>query len=176
MRTKLVAAVVLCCAAIVSSAHGQGASITLGEVETAAGEPVAGAMAMIVRTDRGISCNFLTTDLVPGNAYSIWVKIEEPDNDTFIFNVAGGVANANGELSLGTHVTIGTVGPANGLNIIVGGGEFDHPRDATISLLVRSHGPMIRGMQREQFNFLNGGCGPGEPNEGMCGLAQVVVY
>ena len=58
----------------------------------------------------------------------------------------------------------------------LGGGEFDHPRDATITLIVRSHGPAIPGMQREQFGTVSGGCLPGQPNAGMCEDIQAVLY
>ena len=48
--------------------------------------------------------------------------------------------------------------------------------DATIHLVIRTHGPVIPGMQMAQFGTLNGGCNPGEPNEGLCEDMQRVFY
>lgn len=175
MRMRILAATALCCAVTVDFARAQRASVDPGQIVTQAG-PVPGTAAQIVRTDHGISCSFMTAELPPGYAFSVWCIIEEPDNDFFVFNVGGGVANANGNLSFGMNVTTGTVPPANGTNILVGGGEFDHPRDATITLVVRSHGPMIPGMQHEQFTTVDGGCLPGQPNAGMCEDMQGVLY
>ena len=174
MRLKILVASAICCVATAASA--QRATIDPGEVFDITGVPVEGTGAMITRTDRGVSFMVMTTDLTPGDAFSVWVVIVEPDNDVFVFNIAGGMANANGDLNFGAHVSTGTVPEANGLNIFLGGGEVDHPRDAAIHLVIRSHGPVIPGMQMAQFGTLNGGCNPGEPNEGLCEDMQRVFY
>ncbi|MCH8115697.1 MAG: hypothetical protein IIB25_09485 [Chloroflexi bacterium] len=178
MRLKILVASAICCVATAASA--QRATIDPGEVFDITGVPVEGTGAMITRTDRGVSFMVMTTDLTPGDAFSVWVVIVEPkvNNivDVFVFNIAGGMANANGDLNFGAHVSTGTVPEANGLNIFVGGGEFDHPRDAAIHLVIRTHGPVIPGMQMAQFGTLNGGCNPGEPNEGLCEDMQRVFY
>ena len=178
MRLNILVASAICCVATAASA--QRATIDPGEVFDITGVPVEGTAAMITRTDQGISFMVMTTDLTPGDAYSVWVVIVEPkvNNivDVFVFNIAGGMANANGDLNFGAHVSTGTVPEANGLNIFLGGGEFDHPRDAAIHLVIRSHGPVIPGMQMAQFGTLNGGCNPGEPNEGLCEDMQRVFY
>ena len=118
----------------------------------------------------------MTTDLTPGDAFSVWCIIDEPDGDLFVFNVGGGLANPHGDLTFSANVSVGTVPPANGINVLVGGGEFDHPREATIVLVIRSHGPAIAGMQHEQFTTINGGCNPGQPNAGLCEDKQLVLY
>ena len=174
MRLNILVASAICC--VVTAASAQRATIDPGEVFDITGEPVEGTGATITRTDHGISFMVMTTDLTPGDAYSVWVVIVEPDNDVFVFNIAGGMANANGDLNFGAHVSTGTVAEANGITILVGGGEFDHPRDAAIHLVIRTHGPVIPGMQMAQFGTFNGGCNAGEPNEGLCECVQRVFY
>ena len=174
MRLNILVASAICCVATAASA--QQADIDPGEVVDITGEPVEGTGAIIIRTDHGISFIVMTSDLTPGDAFSVWVVIVEPDDDLFVFNIAGGMANANGDLNFGAHVSTGTVPEANGLNIFLGGGEFDHPRDAAIHLVIRTHGPVIPGMQMAQFGTLNGGCNAGEPNEGLCECVQRVFY
>jgi hypothetical protein len=172
---KLLVGAALCCAVAVNSTAAQRASVGSGEVGTMSG-PVAGASAQIVRTDNGISCKFRTTKLHAGHAFSVWIIITEPDKDVFVFNFGGGMADANGDLTFAGAVSTGTIPPANGSSILRGGGVFNHPRDANIFLVVRSHGPMIPGMQHLQFFTINGGCRAGEPNEGMCADKQHVAY
>ncbi len=174
MRLNILVASAICC--VVTAASAQRATIDPGEVFDITGEPVEGTGATITRTDHGISFMVMTTDLTPGDAYSVWVVIVEPDGDLFVFNIAGGIANPNGDLNFATHVATGTVAEANGITILVGGGEFDHPRDAAIHLVIRTHGPVIPGMQMAQFGTFNGGCNAGEPNEGLCECVQRVFY
>ncbi len=178
MRLNILVASAICC--VVTAASAQRATIDPGEVVDITGEPVEGTGAIIIRTDHGISFIVMTSDLTPGDAFSVWVVIVEPEVDDefdlFVFNIAGGIANANGDLNFGAHVSTGTIPEANGLDIFIGGGEFDHPRDAAIHLVIRTHGPVIPGMQMAQFGTLDGGCNAGEPNEGLCECVQRVFY
>ena len=175
MRIATMLAAALYCAVAVQSAPAQAATVATGEVGTMSG-PVAGTAALIVRTDQTITCAVQTTALDPGHAFSVWAIITEPDGDRFVFNFGGGASNANGDLAFAGVIRAGPVPPANGVNILAGGGVLDHTRDADVFLVIRSHGPVIPGMQHVQFTTISGGCLPGEPNEGMCADKQHVDY
>jgi hypothetical protein len=163
------------CAIFASITSAQKATIASGEVGNMSG-PITGTSARIVRNDEGVTCTFRTRALPPGHAFSFWIILTEPDTDRFVFNLGGGVVDAKGRLAFSGHVSAGTIPAANGTNILVGGGEFDHPRTATVFLVMRSHGPLIPGMQNLQFHTVNGGCMPGQPNAGMCEDMQHVEY
>ena len=56
------------------------------------------------------------------------------------------------------------------------GDGLDNPTTAEIHLVLRSHGEAIPGLVREQITTFNGGCDPGQPNEGLCHDVQFSVH
>ena len=56
------------------------------------------------------------------------------------------------------------------------GDGLDNPRSAEIHFVIRSHGPAIPGLVRQQVTTFNGGCEPGQPNEGQCVDVQFAIH
>lgn len=56
------------------------------------------------------------------------------------------------------------------------GRGLTNPTQAEIHAVVRTHGPVIPGMVDEQIHTFNGGCDPGQPNEGQCQDLQFTAF
>ena len=149
------------------------------------GEPttdVAGD-ARLVRTDSGVSYNLRTTGLTKGDATSIWwVIFNNPEacSDGVcmlpdLFNPAvaasvqsggGNVVGGSGNSTYASHLNVGQI--TNPHPVLHGPDFFNlpnpgltNPRGAEIHLVVRSHGPVIPGMNHGMFNSFEVGCTPG---------------
>ena len=140
---------------------GDGADITYADIFSFQTNGIVGT-SKLVRNDNGISVNIDTTDLVKGDAYSIWLILF---NNNFSFavatNVAGGLAGGNGNGNFAGHFSVGVLPPVDGETVLISiGGVFDDPRGVNARLIIRSHGPKIPGQQQEQFSTILGGCPP----------------
>ena len=115
--------------------------------------------AELVRNNNGITCVIHTSNLVPGDAYSVWWVM--PD-ESLIYNASGGIASADGTATFAGHASVGPVGPVDGSVVLSNGdGFFDQPRTDTVVVIVRHHGPPIPGMINQQTGSFNFGCGVG---------------
>ncbi len=128
-------------------------------------------VSRLMRTKAGIGFDVETSGLIPGNAYTVWVFIDEssaslpgpPGAEAFEIrlSVNGGFATPSGTQRFSGFVRAGDLPPVNGTSVLaVDDGSFDDPRDANISFVVRAHGAPVAGSEYEQTNFINGGCGP----------------
>jgi hypothetical protein len=160
--------------------------------------------SQLVRTDNGVSVKLSTTGLEPGTAATLWIIIfNEPDNctapecgedDLFraeplpdVMYMGGSVVGGTGGATFAGHraegdnsrslwAVLGVASPSPGL--------ID-ARVAEIHLVVRNHGPLIRGLIGEMTSTFNGGCPLdglpvnqliGTPGPNTCEDVQFVVH
>ena len=105
----------------------------------------------IRRTANGMSLTFDVEGLIAGNVYSVWWVVFDingtcaQDNDDFyIFNATGGIANKKGEATFRARVSNGPVGPANGEDVLVSapaGDDYLTALDTHVFSVVVDHGP-----------------------------------
>ena len=138
---------------------------------------IKGTVSIVHRKSDGIKVNFITRNLIPGNAYTFWFVIfgEVPGPPTSTY--AGGlVVGKNGKANFSANKSVGEI--------------FDNPLTAEIHLALRTHGPAIPGMIDVQTGTMDGGCrldegigfpsGPGlHPDSdvvGYCANIQVAIH
>ncbi len=162
-------------------------------------DQIEGASATLVRNKNGARMNIQTRELEPGHTYSVWMVVfdapencvepnqcgledimplmDDPDADnpseaTIFGAVGGGLAGGNGQATFSGHAKPGD--EAN--DVLFGDGSLDNPLTAEVHFVIRTHGPKIPGMIREQISTFNGGCEEGEPNEDLCEDLQFGVF
>jgi hypothetical protein len=106
--------------------------------------------SQIRRTANGMSLDFDVEGLTPGNVYSVWWVVFDingtcaQDNDDFyVLNATGGIANQSGEATFRAHLSNGPVGPANGEDVLVSapfGEDFLTALDTHVFSVVVDHG------------------------------------
>ncbi len=106
---------------------------------------ILGTSSKLNRSANGITVNFKTNGLIPGNAYTMWWVVfgETPGPPTVTY-AAGHVANGNGKGNFSSHQSVSET--------------FNNPLTAEIHLALRSHGPVQPEMMPEQIQTINGGC------------------
>lgn len=140
---------------------------------------IKGTVSTVHRKSDGIKVNFMTRNLISGNAYTLWFVIfgEVPGPPTSTY--AGGlVVGENGKAVFSAHKSEGEV--------FENGSIFNNPLTAEIHLALRTHGPAIPGMTELQITTMDGGCESGFPSgpslhadsdvEGYCANVQVAMH
>jgi len=158
----------------------------------------------LYRNEDGISVTYETSGLTPGHVYTLWwVVWNKPENCTIPFacgepdfeiadqvevevlNAYGHVADERGGIgtftaNLKENDNSESVNPVFGLPYY--GGLHD-AQTAEIHLVLRSHGPAIRGKVYDQMSSYEGGCDVSFPpftqvpsNPGECGDMQAAVH
>ncbi len=135
-----------------------------------------------------------TTKLEPGYAYTVWwVVFDEPtactDYDCGSDDVAAAMAGGPNLADLSIiGAADGSVIPASGNARYRGilekndasqamfGDGLDNPATAEIHYVIRSHGPAIPGLIKEQTTTFNGGCLEGQANAGQCVNVQFAIH
>lgn len=160
----------------------------------------------LLRTDDGVSVNIVTSKLRKGHAYTVWwIIFNNPTacvdgcdgDDLGVVDVNATViwatGNVTGRSGIGTgRYTAGqfTAHLNEGETPFPTDGGFGLPGDgvglldaqaAEIHIVVRSHGPAIKGEVNEQITSFDGGCAvdiaPKIPNKkGECADAQFAVH
>jgi hypothetical protein len=139
---------------------------------------IKGTVSTVHRKSDGIKVKFMTRNLIPGNAYTLWFVIfgedgPPPTGPPPTFTYAGGlVVGKNGKANFSAHKSVGEM--------------FDNPLTAEIHLALRTHGPAIPGMTELQITTMDGGCTSGFPSgpglnpdsdvEGYCANVQVAIH
>lgn len=160
------------------------------------GPDVPGASSWLTTEEAGALMAIHTTELEAGDAYTVWwVVFNRPDRCTThpsgpircgpddlsrpepeasaLFG-AGGVVAGRGDAFFGAHLPVrDTSGCQPELPCREG---LTNPNEAEIHLVVRSHGPAIPGHVDGQITTFNGGCNPGEANEGQCRNVQASMF
>ncbi len=159
------------------------ASKSIAPVEDNLGEII--GTSTLHRTKNGITVNFKTDGLIPGNAYTVWFVVfgdaPGPPSST---HAAGLVVGGSGKGNFSGHLSVGdifdTPSPNGSLPV------FNTPLTAEVHIALRTHGPAQPGMIPSQIHTLDGGCTSGFPTgpilhgdsdiEGYCANIQVAMH
>ena len=132
-----------------------------------------GTSSTIHRNKNGITVNFKTHELIPGNAYTLWFVIfgDSPGPPTSTY-AAGHIIGGSGNGNFSAHKSIGEI--------------FNNPQTAEVHLALRTHGPAQPGMIPSQIQTMDGGCESGFPSGpslhpdsdkvGYCANIQVAIH
>jgi hypothetical protein len=108
----------------------------------------------VLRTDDGVSVH-LTAHNLPAGAYTFWMRVDAPGFPPAAGRLAGAVVGEDGLVNFDGHVNVGQmVGnpPIPGLE-----GTLQDPLHATITLVVRYHGPVDPAHLYEQTHTFQPG-------------------
>ncbi|HVL97723.1 MAG TPA: hypothetical protein VM324_00305 [Egibacteraceae bacterium] len=155
------------------------------------GQAVSSSAASLVTNAAGATMSLRTAELDRG-AYTIWwVVFNHPQHctdpfdpafecgpgdlfasgvDASVLYAAGNVVGGSGRAGFGARLRTGDDSEA------LFGPGLTNPTQAEIHAVVRTHGPLIPGMVEEQIHTFNGGCHPGQPNEGQCQDLQFTAF
>lgn len=130
----------------------------------------------LVRTDRGLSLNVHTSGLEPGHAVTLWLIVANDPAECeqgipgvsqcgpgdhlagrgqmSVHHGAGRIAANNGTASYGTHLRVGDTSRA----LFEGEPGLLDARRAELIAVLKTHGPAIPGVVRDQLRTFAGGC------------------
>lgn len=117
------------------------------------------AEATLVRNDNHLSVSGRASDLIPGNAYTVWWIVTDSSRRVVV-NATGGMADNAGEFRFGGALPTGdyNVGDTIPRLVLVGGSLVD-PINAFVRLHVVDHGPPIPGSIPAQISEISpAGC------------------
>lgn len=160
------------------------------------GTGVPGASSWLARDDGGALMAMHTTGLEAGSAYTVWWVVfnrpegcttrpakpvrcgpgdlESPLAEASALFAAGGVAAGRGDAFFGGRLPVrDTSGCQPELPCREG---LTNPQGAEIHLVVRSHGPAVPEHVDVQMTTFDGGCHPGDANEGQCRNVQASAF
>ena len=164
---------------------------------------IEGSEAILLTTSKGAFASLETSELTPGNAYTLWfVAINNPKackntpckgSDVLGMSAEvqsdvgygdGLIAGPDGKGVFTTHRTVGEIPQA-----WIGTG-LTQPEIAEIHLVVHDHGPLIAGREAEMIGTFRGACteeslskmapdtarADGKPGPNTCKLVQDVIF
>jgi hypothetical protein len=150
------------------------------------GDKIEGASSTLHRNKNGITVNFKTDGLIPGNAYTLWFVVfgDEPGPPSST-HAAGHIIGGSGKGNFSGHLSVGDIfDTPNGTMPV-----FNTPLTAEVHLALRTHGPAQPGMIPDQIQTINGGCGlpdigfpsgpmlhPDSDEEKYCANIQVAIH
>ncbi len=163
------------------------------------------AQASLVRSRNGIRYRINTANLVPGNAYTVWlVVINDPSAcDTFPCSAPQLIGDpvVDGQVTWGRDGEVGRSDGTARFHSRIEAGPLldgwlqvqglDDPMGAEIHLVLNDHGPVIDGMKREMLSTYRAGCADtspfppifpataladGTPGPNTCRLYQTAVF
>ncbi len=167
-------------------------------VYIAPGFPVVpGSISVVHRSEDGASTWITSPGFVPNTVVSAWwINFNNPENCThpdlphgwlctgpdLADPATGGsyqfadsqIVKGRGRIVLRARLAVGdTSGCASPSLPCIG---LTNPMGAEYHIALRTMGPVIPALLEEQLTTLNGGCGPGEPNAGLCANVQGAVH
>ena len=111
---------------------------------------VSGASSKLNRNANGITINFKTNGLIPGNAYTLWWIVFDnpsiPGPPTLNTAAVGHIVGRSGKGNFSAHLS-----PEPG---------FTNPLTAEVHVILRSHGPAQPGMIPSQIHNWDLACDP----------------
>ncbi len=118
--------------------------------------------SVVRRNERGVRAFVRTTELERHHAYTVWAVVfnnpQACDGPCDAGDLGDPEVDAVSTLFAGKVVGGNRTNFAGSLR--AGGDALRNPYGAEIHFIVRTHGPAIAGMVREQISTLNGGCPP----------------
>lgn len=118
-------------------------------------EEITGASSTLHRNKNGITVNFKTDGLIPGNAYTLWFVVfgDEPGPPSST-HAAGHIVGGSGNGNFSGHLSVGDVFDTPNGNMPV----FNTPLTAEVHMALRTHGPAQPVMIPDQIQTIDGGC------------------
>jgi hypothetical protein len=145
---------------------------------------IEGASSTLHRNKNGITVNFKTDGLIPGNAYTVWFVVfgDEPGPPSST-HAAGHIIGGSGKGNFSGHLSVGDIFDTPNSTMPV----FNTPLTAEVHIALRTHGPAQPGMMPDQIQTINGGCvppfflsgptlHPDSDREGYCANIQVAIH
>ncbi len=163
------------------------------------------ASATLVRRPDAVRYRIRTTNLTPGNAYTVWFVvindpavcsdapctavqlIEDPAVDAQVtWGKAGAIGSPAGTARFGARIEAGPL--LDGWLEVQG---LDDPMGAEIHLVINDHGPLVRNLRSEMLSTYRAGCSDdspfpaffpntalldGTPGPNTCRLLQTAVF
>jgi len=119
---------------------------------------IEGTSSTIHRNKKGITVNFKTDGLIPGNAYTLWFVVfgESPGPPTGSTHAAGHIVGGSGKGNFSAHLSVG--------DLFDNANVFNNPLTAEVHMALRTHGPAQPGMIPDQIQTIDGGCTSGFPS------------
>ena len=107
-----------------------------------------GTSSTLRRNEDGMTVNFKTNGLIPGNAYTMWWVIfgDAPGPPVLVTYATGHIASGSGKGNFSSHINVGDI--------------FDNPLTAETHIVLRSHGQAQQGVIPSQIHTIDGGCAP----------------
>lgn len=149
---------------------------------------IPGTSSTLHRNKNGITVNFKTDGLIPGNAYTLWFVVfgdaPGPPSST---HAAGHIVGGSGNGNFSGHLSVGDIfdTPAPNGSMPV----FNTPLTAEVHMALRTHGPAQPGMIPDQIQTIDGGCRlpdigfpsgptlhPDSDEVGYCANIQVAIH
>ena len=127
--------------ALVASPQSEMVSTTRPVVDFATHTIVFGE-STVTRTADGVTVHLSVSGLPPG-AYTLWMAVDAPGLPRAAGRLAGHVVGEGGNLTFSAHLKVGDV--VGDPSIPGLAGTLQDPLHATITLVVRSHGPADPG-------------------------------
>lgn len=134
---------------------------------------IPGASSTLHRNKNGITVNFNTNGLIPGNAYTMTLIIlrDVPGPPILITYAAGHIVGGSGTGNFTGHLSVGEI--------------FKTPLTAEVHAVLRTHGPAQPGIP-DQIQTIDGGCTSGFPSSpgqhpdsdvvGYCANIQLAIH
>jgi len=121
---------------------------------------VKGAKSTLHRNKNGITVNFKTDGLLPGNAYTLWFVVfgDSPGKPSST-HAAGHIVGGSGKGNFSGHISVGDLFDNPNLMTV-----FNNPLTAEVHIALRTHGPAQPGMIPDQISTIDGGCTGGYPS------------
>ena len=115
-------------------------------------DDIVGTSSTLHRNKNGITVNFKTKGLIPGNAYTLWFVVfgDAPGPPTGSTHAAGHIVGGSGKGNFSAHLSVGDIFD----NMKV----FNNPLTAEVHMALRTHGPAQPGMMPDQIQTIDGGC------------------
>jgi hypothetical protein len=123
-----------------------GAIVTTSPVVLFTDHSVVVGESTLMRTENGVTAHLTASGLEPG-VYTFWMRVDLPGGGTVSGRLAGHVVGQSGILNFSAHVSVGEVLSGNPH---LPSGPLQDPLHATITLVVRAHGPADPGRVHEQ--------------------------
>ena len=147
-------------------------------------EDITGTSSTIHRNKNGITVNFKTNGLIPGNAYTMWFVVFDGPGPPYSTHAAGHIVGGSGKGNFSGHISVGDIldHPVDPDIKRV----FNNPLTAEVHMALRTHGPAQPGMIPSQIQTIDGGCTSGFDSgpilyedsdvEGYCANIQVAIH
>ena len=156
-RRILVALALVGLLSVVLISRAGAATQTTSDVTLKADPSVVVGTSTLTRTQSGISFSLETSGLEPGHAVTVWWMVGNPDGGVAVLYAAGHVIDDSRTAEFGGHLQ---VSDSDGALPMGTDTTLEDALQATVTLVVRDHGPAKPGRIVEQIHTFDDFCNP----------------